>query len=68
MNKKLIFKMVQNCLKQYNEDSDSITFESREFAEILNKIIEAKNNDADSDLHEIVNDAVYGYITDSPYF
>lgn len=68
MNKKLIFKMVQNCLKQYNEDSDSITFESREFAEILNKIIEAKNNDAESDLHEIVNDAVYGYITDSPYF
>ncbi len=68
MNKKLIFKMVQNCLKQYNEDSDSITFESREFAEILNKIIEAKNNDADSDLHEIVNDAVYGYITNSPYF
>ncbi|WP_332249049.1 YqzH family protein [Bacillus sp. J33] len=63
-----MFKMVQNCLKQYNEDSDSITFESREFAEILNKIIEAKNNDADSDLHEIVNDAVYGYITDSPYF
>jgi hypothetical protein len=68
MNKKLIFKMVQNCLKQYNEDSHSILFESREFEEIFNKIIEAKNKEADSDLHEIVNDAVYGYITDSPYF
>ncbi|GLB58095.1 YqzH family protein [Cytobacillus sp. NCCP-133] len=68
MNKKLIFKMVQNCLKQYNEDSHSITFESREFEKILHKIIETKDKEDDSDLHEIINDAVYGYITDSPYF
>ncbi|WP_244671123.1 YqzH family protein [Bacillus sp. NTK034] len=46
MNKKLIYKMVQNCLKQYNEDSHSITFESREFAEIFNKVIKEKNKEA----------------------
>ncbi|MBX9972928.1 YqzH family protein [Cytobacillus firmus] len=68
MNKKLIYKMVQNCLKQYNEDSHSISFESREFTEIFNKVIEEKNKETDSELHEIVNDVVYGYITDSPYF
>ncbi|WP_436372799.1 YqzH family protein [Cytobacillus sp. BC1816] len=68
MNKRLIYKMVQNCLKQYNEESHSILFESREFAEIFNKVIEEKNKEADSELHEIVKDVIYGYITGSPYF
>ncbi|RBP89493.1 YqzH-like protein [Cytobacillus firmus] len=68
MNKRLIYKMVQNCLKQYNEECHSILFESREFAEIFNKVIEEKNKEADSELHEIVNDVIYGYITGSPYF
>lgn len=68
MDKKLIFKMVQNCLKQYNEDRDSISLESKEFEDIFNKIVSVKNKDRGSDLHEIVNDVVYGYITDSPYF
>lgn len=66
MNRKLILKMVQNCLKQYNEDGDSITLNSRTFEEIYNKIVAAKQ--VDDDLHDIVNDVVYGYITDSPYF
>ena len=66
MNRKLILKMVQNCLKQYNEDGDSITLNSRTFEEIYNKIVAAKQ--IDDDLHDIVNDVVYGYITDSPYF
>lgn len=68
MDKKLVFKMVQNCLKQYNEDSESISFNSREFDEIYNKIIFNIAREKESNLHEIVNDAVYGYITDSPYF
>ena len=68
MDKKLIFKMVQNCLKQYNEASMSISLNSKEFEEIYNKIILNKEREKESDLHEIVNDVVYGYITDSPYF
>ncbi|WP_313798397.1 YqzH family protein [Cytobacillus sp.] len=66
MNRKLILKMVQNCLKQYNEEGDSLTINSRTFEEIYNKIVAAKKEE--DDLHDIVNDVVYGYITDSPYF
>ncbi|WP_102274665.1 YqzH family protein [Cytobacillus massiliigabonensis] len=66
MDRKFILKMVQNCLKQYNEDGDSITLNSRIFKEIYNKIVAAKKED--DDLYDIVNDVVYGYITDSPYF
>lgn len=66
MDRKLILKMVQNCLKQYNEEGDSITLNSKTFEDIYNKIVEAKKEE--DDLYDIVNDVVYGYITDSPYF
>lgn len=68
MDKKLIFKMVQNCLKQYNEDDNSISFHSKEFEHIYHKIISIKNSEEENHLHDIINDVVYGYITDSPYF
>lgn len=66
MDRKFVLKKVQNSLKQYNEDGDSITLSSRTFEEIYTKIVAAKKEE--DDLHDIVNDVVYGYITDSPYF
>lgn len=68
MDKKLIFKMVQNCLKQYNKDHHSLPLKSKEFEDIYHKIISIKDSEKENDLHDIVNDVVYGYITDSPYF
>lgn len=68
MDNKLIFKMVQNCLKQYNEDGNSISLHSKEFENIYHKIISIKDSEKENDLHDIINDVVYGYITDSPYF
>ncbi|KAB2338414.1 hypothetical protein F7731_02315 [Cytobacillus depressus] len=65
MDRKLIFKMIQTCLKQYNE---SVSMNSVEFEEMYEKINLQKHEDKESDLHDIVNDVVYGYITDSPYF
>ncbi|MBS4191136.1 hypothetical protein KHA94_13180 [Bacillus sp. FJAT-49705] len=65
MDKKFIFKMIQSCLKQYNE---SVSFGSVEFEEMYQKINLMKESEKESDLHDIVNDVVYGYITDSPYF
>jgi len=66
MDRKLIFKMIENCLKQYNE---TITYNSAEFEEMYEKIHMLKNGEEEeSELHDIVNDVVYGYITNSPYF
>lgn len=66
MDRKLIFKMVLNCLKQYNENGESLSITSKEFEEIYNKILFIKKKE--DTLYDVVNDVVYGYITDSPYF
>ncbi len=68
MDKRLIYKMVQNCLKQYMEEPSSLKMDSDAFAEIYIKIKTSQNEDLDSDLNEIIDDVVYGYVTDSPYF
>ncbi|MBN6888328.1 YqzH-like protein [Cytobacillus horneckiae] len=68
MDQRLIYKMVQNCLKQYMEDPSSLKMDSDAFAEIYEKIKTSQNEDLDSDLNEIIDDVVYGYVTDSPYF
>ncbi|MEH7124408.1 YqzH family protein [Bacillus sp. JJ1532] len=65
MDRKLIFKMIQTCLKQYHE---SISIDSVEFEGMYEKINLLKHEEKESDLYDIVNDVVYGYITDSPYF
>lgn len=67
MDKRFIFKMVENCLKQYNQEAD-FSVESKEFSEIFHKITQFRQEHKKADLHDIVNDVVYGYITDSPYF
>ena len=65
MDRTFIFKMIQSCLKQYNE---SISINSVEYAEMYDKINVIKKEEAESELYDIVNDVVYGYITNSPYF
>ncbi|WP_066293881.1 YqzH family protein [Bacillus sp. FJAT-29937] len=65
MDRKLIFKMIQTCLKQYNE---SISIDSVEFEEMYEKINLRKHEEKEIDLYDIVNDVLYGYISDSPYF
>lgn len=68
MDKRLIYKMVQGSLGQYNWEKDSIDFESREFAEIYEKVMIVKKAESETDLYDIVNDILYGYVTGSPYF
>jgi hypothetical protein len=61
MEKKLIRKMVQKCFVQYRHD-DSLPFSEAEFEEIYEKIVELKNEEPETDLHEIINDAVYEFL------
>ncbi|MBU8879241.1 hypothetical protein BGM26_09625 [Bacillus sp. FJAT-29790] len=67
MDRKLIFKMVENCLKQYNQNG-LFSADSKEYDEIYHKILALKSKEKESTLHDIVNDVVYGFLTDSPYF
>ncbi|MEW9111055.1 YqzH family protein [Cytobacillus gottheilii] len=68
MERRYVYKMVQSCLGQYNWEKDSIPCESTEFAEIYEKVMTVKKDEPETDLHDIVSDIVYGYVTGSPYF
>ncbi|GAM16335.1 YqzH family protein [Mesobacillus selenatarsenatis] len=61
MDKKLIRKMVQRCFVQYRHD-DSLPFGEAEFEEIYEKIVELKSDVPETDLHDIINDAVYEFL------
>jgi hypothetical protein len=62
MDKKLIFKMIQNGFKQYHHDLDSIPLNELAYNELHNQIIELKK-ETNADLHDIVNDVIYEFLT-----
>ncbi|MDZ5471107.1 YqzH family protein (plasmid) [Bacillus sp. 31A1R] len=63
MDKKFIYKMVQNCFKQYRHEFDEIPLTEEDFEELYCKIVEARKNDPDHSLHDIINDLVYEFYT-----
>ncbi|WP_224427525.1 YqzH family protein [Cytobacillus oceanisediminis] len=65
-NKLLLQKMIQKSLKQYHIESNTPPL--NEYEELANKIIHLKKQHPSHDLNDLVQDVVYGYITDSPYF
>ncbi|QOR65370.1 hypothetical protein IM538_16285 [Cytobacillus suaedae] len=63
MDKKLIHKMIRNCFYQYNHDLDSIPLSSREYDDLYDKISKAIEEDKNADLHDLINDVVYEYLS-----
>lgn len=61
MDKKLIRKMVQKCFVQYRHD-ESLPFGEAEFEEIYEKIVKLKDEESETGLHDIINDAVYEFL------
>ncbi|CAI9388971.1 MULTISPECIES: YqzH family protein [Bacillaceae] len=66
MNKLLLQKMIQKALKQYQVESNMLS--SNDINELSTKIINLKKRHPTYKLYDIVQDVVYGYVTDSPYF
>ncbi|WP_141431815.1 YqzH family protein [Bacillus sp. 03113] len=66
MDKKFIFKMMKSCLKQYLPEDVSLTDE--DFESMYEKVVRGKKTDESAVLHDLVQDVVYEYITNSPYF
>ncbi len=65
MNKLLLQKMIQKALNQYQLESNMLS--SNDIDELTTKIINLKKHHPSNELYDIVQDVVYGYVTDSPY-
>jgi hypothetical protein len=63
MDKKLILKMVQQSFKQYHRDLEIDPLLEKEFVQLYEQIIQIKEQ-TNADLHDIVNDVIYEYLTD----
>lgn len=58
--------MIDNALKQYHADNTILNEQDYEY--LYQKISSSIKEGPDHVLYNLVQDAVYGYITDSPYF
>ncbi|MBE4910391.1 hypothetical protein IMZ08_20325 [Bacillus luteolus] len=63
MDKKLIHKMIRNCFYQYNHDLDSVPLSEREYDDLYDKVSKAIEEDKNADLHDLINDVVYEYLS-----
>ncbi|MDP4162163.1 MAG: YqzH family protein [Bacillota bacterium] len=63
MDKKLIFKMIQNCFKQYYQNNENLPLSERDYEELYNQITQLKARHPEAELYEIINDSVYEFIT-----
>lgn len=63
MERKLVEKMITNCFKQYYE-GDTAPISERDLERLAERIYLLKKEDPKADLFEVVNDAVYEFLTD----
>ncbi|WP_433742995.1 YqzH family protein [Falsibacillus pallidus] len=63
MNRKILHKMIEHCFLQYNHVRDSIPLSAEEYDELSARITEEKKKQPDSEIHELVEDVVYEYLT-----
>jgi hypothetical protein len=62
MDKKFILKMIQQSFKQYHRDLEVDPLRGEEYVQLYEQIIHLKEK-TNSDLHDIVNDVIYEYLT-----
>ncbi|WML45204.1 YqzH family protein [Neobacillus sp. PS3-40] len=63
MDKKLIYKMVKNCFKQYYSDLGSLPISEQDFENLCMQILLIKEKEPTADLYEVINDMVYELLT-----
>ncbi|MFE8702575.1 YqzH family protein [Cytobacillus sp. FJAT-54145] len=62
MEKKLVYKMVQNCFKQYKHEHDGIPLSEKDYEDLYERIVLVKENEKDTPLNDIINDVVYEFL------
>lgn len=55
--------MIRNCFYQYNHDLDSVPLSEREYDDLYDKVSKAIEEDKNADLHDLINDVVYEYLS-----
>jgi hypothetical protein len=63
MEKKLIIKMIKNCFRQYYSEVDSLPMSEKNLEELAYRIIQMKTEQPTANLYEVINDAVYEFLT-----
>ncbi|MGG3563461.1 YqzH family protein [Neobacillus rhizosphaerae] len=58
----LIKKMILNCLKQYYS-TESMPVGEKDLEGLIGRVLHLKEEDPTANLHEIVNDTVYEFLT-----
>lgn len=64
MEKKLLYKMIRNGFIQYNHLAESVPLSEEDYEELYKEIHERMKREPESDLHEIVQDIIYDYLTE----
>jgi hypothetical protein len=62
MDKKFILKMLQTSFKQYHRDLKADPLREDEYALLYQQIVSIKT-ETNADLHDIVNDVIYEFLT-----
>ncbi|MGS2776158.1 YqzH family protein [Robertmurraya sp. GLU-23] len=58
MEKKLIYKMIRQCFQQYEHEASEEDYEK-----LYKRIVEEQAQEDQVPLFELINDAVYEYLT-----
>ncbi|MFD3447842.1 YqzH family protein [Microbacteriaceae bacterium 4G12] len=58
-------KMIQNCFYQYHYTKESLPLSEEDYEQLLANIEQARKEYPAIDLHEIVEDVVYEFLTTS---
>lgn len=63
VEKLFIEKMIENCFKQYGSDMELLPIDAQEMELLYYQVLWGKEAEPEADLYEIVNDAVYEFLT-----
>ncbi|MEH7236967.1 YqzH family protein [Bacillus sp. JJ1562] len=63
MEDKFIRKLIRNYFYQYKHDSDSVPLSEQDYKVLIENIKKQQGIEIEAELHEIINDVVYEYLT-----
>jgi hypothetical protein len=65
MNEALIKNMIRNCFYQYHYTKETLPLSESDYRQLLEEIWKMQRAQPDAELYELIEDAVYEFITNS---
>ncbi|SFA97430.1 MULTISPECIES: YqzH family protein [unclassified Bacillus (in: firmicutes)] len=63
MDKKFIYKMIENIFKQYYQHGENLPLNKSDYDRLYEEILTVKATETDADLYDIINDVVYEFLS-----